>query len=102
MSLETDLDRRFYLPVLFNFQYLDTSTGEGDQDVLRQEAVSSGDVVDTTGAGDCFTAAYAAAVLQGSDQQAAMRYASTAAGFCVCHKGAMPSLPWSKDLEQLL
>lgn len=75
---------------------------EAGQDVLRQEAVKSGEVLDTTGAGDCFTAAYAAAVLQGWDRQLALRYASTAAGFCVCHKGAMPSLPWSKDLEQLL
>lgn len=70
--------------------------------MLRQEAIKSGEVVDTTAAGDCFTAAYAAAVLKGRDRQSAMRYASTAAGFCVCHKGAMPSLPWSKDLEQLL
>jgi sugar/nucleoside kinase (ribokinase family) len=78
------------------------STGSKGETVLRQEAVKVGDVLDTTGAGDCFTGAYAAALLQGRDQQEALRYASTAAGFCVCHKGAMPSLPWSKDLEQLI
>lgn len=77
-------------------------SGSKGETVLRQEAVKVGDVLDTTGAGDCFTGAYAAALLQGRDQQEALRYASTAAGFCVCHKGAMPSLPWSKDLEQLI
>lgn len=32
-------------------------------------------VVDTTGAGDCFTAAYAVAVLEGHLQRAALRFA---------------------------
>jgi len=71
-------------------------------DVLKQEAVTMGDVVDTTGAGDCFTAAYAGGVLQGRSEADALRYAAAAAGFCVTHRGAMPSLPWKEDLEEWL
>ena len=40
-----------------------------------------GQVVDTTGAGDCFTAAYAVAVLEGQPQRAALRFA----GRCPCY-----------------
>lgn len=77
-------------------------SGEDGQDVLHQDAIRIGVVEDTTGAGDCFTGAYAAAVLQGRDQQAALHFASTAAGFSVCHKGAMSSMPWLKEIEQFL
>lgn len=69
---------------------------------MRQDAVNAGEVVDTTGAGDCFTAAYAGAVMQGRGESAALRFAAAAAGFCVAHRGAMPSLPWKEDLQEEL
>ncbi len=59
-------------------------------------------VVDTTGAGDCFTAAYAVAVLEGKAGAEALRFASAAACICVQRKGAMPSLPARQEVDALL
>ncbi|HYE05512.1 MAG TPA: ribokinase [Planctomycetota bacterium] len=59
-------------------------------------------VVDTTGAGDCFTAAYAVAVLDGRDERARLRFACAAAALCVQKKGAMPSMPSRAEVERLL
>jgi len=59
-------------------------------------------VVDTTGAGDCFTAAYATAVQEGQDARAALQFAAAAAGICVTMPGALPSLPWRADVDMLL
>lgn len=69
---------------------------------VSQPIITAGKVVDTTGAGDCFTAAFAVASQEGQDQQAALRFASAAAGICVCGRGAMPSLPWRSDVDELL
>ncbi|MBA3847073.1 MAG: ribokinase [Planctomycetes bacterium] len=59
-------------------------------------------VVDTTGAGDCFTAAYAVASLDGRDERARLGFASAAAALCVQKKGAMPSMPTRAEVERLL
>ena len=55
-------------------------------------------LVDTTGAGDTFTAAYAVNTAQQRksgtvDERAAMKYASTAAFISITRFGAMPALP---------
>ena len=73
----------------------------GDRTVL-QPVVTAGDVVDTTGAGDCFTAAFAVATQEGQDVQSALRFAAAAAGICVAGRGAMPSLPWRADVDGLV
>ena len=59
-------------------------------------------VVDTTGAGDCFTAAYAVALLEGKRGADALRFASAAGSICVRRKGAMPSMPSRGGVEGLL
>jgi ribokinase len=59
-------------------------------------------VVDTTGAGDCFTAAFAVAVLEGLEPQSALLFASAAASICVQRPGAIPSLPTADEVEALL
>ncbi|KAI8473299.1 MAG: Ribokinase-like protein [Monoraphidium minutum] len=69
---------------------------------LRQAAVPAPKVVDTTGAGDCFTAAFAVALLEGLEPQAALRFASAAASICVGRAGAMPSLPSVEEVQELL
>ena len=63
-----------------------------DGTVTRQSARTV-KAVDTTGAGDCFTAAWAVATVEGKDPKDAMAFACTAASICVQAKGAMPSLP---------
>lgn len=69
---------------------------------MSQPIVTAGKVLDTTGAGDCFTAAFAVASQEGQDAQAALRFAAAAAGICVAGRGAMPSLPWREDVNGLV
>ncbi|PNH07921.1 Ribokinase [Tetrabaena socialis] len=69
---------------------------------IRQLAIRAPEVVDTTGAGDCFTATYAVAVLEGQDAASALRFASAAGCLCVQRRGAMPSLPSRQEVEALL
>ena len=63
--------------------------------VVRQKAcaVDASCVVDTTGAGDCFTAAFAVAMLEGKGDAEAMAWASKAASLCIQRRGAIPSMP---------
>ncbi|KAK3257368.1 hypothetical protein CYMTET_33542, partial [Cymbomonas tetramitiformis] len=65
--------------------------------VLTQPAIPAPEVVDTTGAGDTFTAAFAVATLQGLGAQEAMEFAAAAASLCVQKYGAQPSLPSLED-----
>lgn len=73
-----------------------------DAPPLRQACVPAPSVTDTTGAGDCFTAAFAVATLEGAAPAAALRFASAAAAICVSWPGAMPSLPARGEVEALL
>lgn len=59
-------------------------------------------VVDTTGAGDCFTGAYAVGRLRGLDDGDAMRFAAAAAALCVTREGALPSLPSGDEVEAVV
>ncbi|KAK9791827.1 hypothetical protein WJX73_002988 [Symbiochloris irregularis] len=69
---------------------------------IRQGIFKVDKVVDTTGAGDTFTAAYAVALLEGNSQQDCLRFAAAAAALCVQRPGAMPSSPLRDEVEQLL
>jgi ribokinase len=69
---------------------------------VSQPIVTAGKVVDTTGAGDCFTAAFAVATQEGQNTQSALRFAAAAAGICVAGRGAMPSLPARADVDGLV
>lgn len=57
-------------------------------------------VTDTTGAGDCFWAAYLYARLKGRAD--ALRFACAAASLCVERRGAMPAMPTAEETEQRL
>jgi sulfofructose kinase len=59
--------------------------------------------VDTTGAGDAFHGAFAAAVSTGSmGWQDILGYASAAGSFCCTQMGARPALPNSKEVYAML
>ncbi len=60
------------------------------------------DVVDTTGAGDCFTAAYAVALAEGRPALECLRFAAAAAALCIGKLGAMPAMPDRAAVEALL
>jgi ribokinase len=60
------------------------------------------DVVDTTGAGDAFTAAFAVALAEGLDEREAVRWGCAAGAHMVEHAGVVPGLPTRAQLEERL
>lgn len=59
-------------------------------------------VVDTTGAGDAFNAAFAVAVAEGRDELEAVRWGCAAGAHMVEHPGVVPGLPTRAELERRL
>ncbi len=72
-----------------------------DGSVITQ-AIFPVSVIDTTGAGDCFTAAYAVAMVETKAQAERLRFAAAAAGLCIQCKGALPSMPSRAEVEAFL
>jgi ribokinase len=60
------------------------------------------DVVDTTGAGDCFVGAVAAQLAGGKTIHDALVYANIAASICVQRMGAAPSMPSAAEVTAAL
>jgi ribokinase len=58
--------------------------------------------VDTTAAGDAFTAALTLALIEGMPREQALRFACTAGALATTRPGAQPSLPPRADVETLL
>jgi ribokinase len=58
--------------------------------------------VDTTGAGDAFVGAFAAALDESADLPTALRWGSTAGALACLLPGAQPSLPRRADIERRL
>ncbi|KAI5058552.1 hypothetical protein GOP47_0026722 [Adiantum capillus-veneris] len=73
-----------------------------DGSTLLQPAIPAPIVLDTTGAGDTFTAAYAVALVEGQSLGKSLEFASAAASLCIQMKGAMPSMPGRKAVNELL
>jgi ribokinase len=59
------------------------------------------EVVDTTGAGDCFVAALVVALLEGRSHAAALRFACAAGALATTRAGAQPSLPRRGEVEAI-
>jgi ribokinase len=59
-------------------------------------------VVDTTGAGDAFNAAFAVAIAEGVDEREAVRWGCAAGAHMVEHAGVVPGLPTREELERRL
>jgi len=68
---------------------------------LRQPAFRV-PVVDTTGAGDCFTGAYTVGLVEGLTETKRLRLACAAAALCIQGLGAMPSMPQRQAVETFL
>jgi ribokinase len=65
-------------------------------------AMPAGPVVDTTGAGDAFNGGLAAALAEGMEDEAALRFASAVAGLSVTRPGAAASMPERSEIEARL
>ncbi|XP_024967084.1 uncharacterized protein LOC112506963 [Cynara cardunculus var. scolymus] len=74
---------------------------EGNEPI-RQSIIEAEKVLDTTGAGDTFTAAYAVALVEGKSKVECLRFAAAAASLCVQVKGAIPSMPRRNAVLDLL
>ncbi|KAH6780838.1 pfkB-like carbohydrate kinase family protein [Perilla frutescens var. hirtella] len=74
---------------------------EGEEPI-RQSIISAMKVVDTTGAGDTFTAAFAVALVEGKPKKECLKFAAAAASLCVQVKGAIPSMPDRESVSNLL
>ncbi|KAG8386491.1 hypothetical protein BUALT_Bualt03G0154100 [Buddleja alternifolia] len=74
---------------------------EGEEPI-RQSVISAPKVIDTTGAGDTFTAAFAVALVEGKSKRESLKFAAAAASLCVQVKGAIPSMPRRKTVLNLL
>ena len=59
-------------------------------------------VVDTTGAGDAFAAAFAVALAEGAEEREAVRWGCAAGAHMVEHQGVVPGLPSRAQLEEKL
>ncbi len=60
------------------------------------------DVVDSTGAGDAFTAALTVALVEGQEPSAALQFACAAGSLAATRPGAQPSLPHRSEVEDFL
>ena len=65
-------------------------------------AFDAGAVVETTGAGDAFNGAFAAALAEGAAALDAVRFGCAAGALSVTRAGAAPSMPWRAEIEALL
>ncbi|KAH7543929.1 hypothetical protein JRO89_XS15G0063000 [Xanthoceras sorbifolium] len=74
---------------------------EGEKPI-KQPIISAARVLDTTGAGDTFTAAFAVALVEGKSKEECLKFAAAAASLCVQVKGAIPGMPDRKSVLKLL
>lgn len=65
-------------------------------------AINAGPVVETTGAGDAFNGAFAAALSEGHDALRAAQYGCATAGLSVTKAGTAPSMPSRDAVDALL
>lgn len=68
--------------------------------VTAVPAARAGRVVDTTGAGDAFTAAAAVALAEGADALGAARFAARVGAYVVGRPEVIPALPTRADLDR--
>ena len=73
-----------------------------DHDSLIEVRGFQVDVVDTTGAGDCFVGALAASLAGGNPLLDALRFATASAALSVQRMGASPSMPNHSDVVRFL
>lgn len=87
--------------------YVATTRGRGpatlerDGKLVAEVSPPHVDAIDTTGAGDTFTAALTVALVEGQEPAAAMNFACAAGALATMTMGAQPSLPWRAAVEKL-
>ncbi len=75
------------------------ATLQRDGEIIAEATPPAVVAVDTTGAGDTFTAALAVAMVEGQDVDAALEFACAAGAAATTRMGAQPSLPFRDSLQ---
>ncbi len=70
-----------------------------NKDVVEIVPAKKVKAVDTVGAGDSFTGSLAAFIAEGKDVLSAMKLSTAVAGLQVTRRGAIPSMPYRKEIE---
>lgn len=103
-----ETEAKFYGPQLNSAKLLATTYGaagaaltQGGKELARSMPGAI-EAVDTTGAGDTFTAALTLAIIEGMTLQAALDFACTAGAVAATTQGAQPSLPHRFDVDALM
>jgi ribokinase len=65
-------------------------------------SLNAGPVVETTGAGDAFNGAFAAALSEGLSPEQAVRYGCATAGISVTRAGTAPAMPTRSEVDAIL
>jgi len=71
-------------------------------EVIARAGAPLVEAVDTTGAGDTFTAALTVALIEGQSPQPALEFACAAGAAAATRAGAQPSLPFRHEVQALL
>lgn len=71
---------------------------DGDN-IITQKAAKV-DVVDTTAAGDTFSGYFIEGLLKGEDIKTVLKRSSAASGIAVSRRGAAPSIPYRKEVDE--
>lgn len=81
----------------------------GEKGLIWQRGLQTGALsalpikaIDTTGAGDAFHGAFAAAVSAGLDWSSILDYSTVAGALCCTKMGARQGLPWKKEHDKLV
>ncbi|HPD83541.1 MAG TPA: ribokinase [Alphaproteobacteria bacterium] len=69
---------------------------------LKIPSMEIENVVDTTGAGDCFCGTFAACIHEGQNLNTALRMATVASGLSCRYEGAQESYPYLADIEEAM
>ena len=87
----------------------DTAVRGESVTMLFPDVLKSHKIIDTVGAGDCFTGAFVVrhSELDWSDKakwnenyKESMNFGNSAAFLCITRYGAMPSMPWRKEVDE--
>lgn len=75
---------------------------QDDTQTVHVPAMSAGEVVETTGAGDAFNGGFATGLSQGMAPLDAVRFGSATASISVTRPGTAPSMPARDEIDALL